>query len=589
VTRRAPLAASVAALVAAVLIAVSGGFMASVGGVRVSARSWQLPAFAGAILVAAWLVAAVRTAMVRVDLAWLEESIEARGRAIAGLVSAAVFVAAVSHATFSASGSDASGYLSQAAMWSRVETRVRDPLVTMTDWPLPPSATAPLGWRPALDRGWQVPTYAPGLPLLAAVPHRLAGTAGVVWVVALSAGLAVWATSTLAWRLGGGTAAVLAALLPATSPTFLIHAFQPMSDVPVTAAWVLCWSFVLADAAPSAGVAAAMAVLIRPNLAPLAAVPWLIVTLRGQRGGRTRRAVRFALPVAAAGGIVAYLQWRWYGSPLTSGYGSARELFSIANVVPNAWLYASWLAQAEAAVLSASIAAVACWCVVRLVAPGARFLDRGGSGSAPGRPGARCLATAGLLTFAAGVIAAYLVYAVFEVWTYVRFLLPAIAVLAAVIGAALARGLQLMTPAARGVAVLLLAVAGAATGLGTARALGVFQVAAVGSRARDAGDLLGRTLTTPAVLLAGEQSGSMRYATGLPIVRWDTLDPASLRLTLSVLEARGYDTWWVLDQFEEPLVRARFAGVPEAALDSAPQIEAGLLMRTRAWRIRRRD
>jgi hypothetical protein len=55
VTRRAPLAASVAALVAAVLIAVSGGFMASVGGVRVSARSWQLPAFAGAILVAAWL------------------------------------------------------------------------------------------------------------------------------------------------------------------------------------------------------------------------------------------------------------------------------------------------------------------------------------------------------------------------------------------------------------------------------------------------------------------------------------------------------------------------------------------------------
>ena len=88
-----------------------------------------------------------------------------------------------------------------------------------------------------------------------------------------------------------------------------------------------------------------------------------------------------------------------------------------------------------------------------------------------------------------------------------------------------------------------------------------------------------------AVLLAGEQSGSMRYATGRPVVRWEALDATSLRAALAALEAHGLDAWWVLDQFEESRVRTRFAGVPEAALDWPPEVEAGRVMRTRAWRI----
>jgi hypothetical protein len=76
--------------------------------------------------------------------------------------------------------------------------------------------------------------------------------------------------------------------------------------------------------------------------------------------------------------------------------------------------------------------------------------------------------------------------------------------------------------------------------------------------------------------------------TGRPIVRWDALDRTSLAAALTFLNARGYDVWWVLDQFEEPLVRSRFVGVPEAGLDSVPDVEAGPLMRTRAWRVKRR-
>ena len=130
-----------------------------------------------------------------------------------------------------------------------------------------------------------------------ALPHAVAGTTGAVLVVVLSTGVAVWATGALAWRLGGGVAALIAATLVATSPTFLYHAFQPMSDVPVTAAWIVCWLQVARAAPASGGLAAAVATLIRPNLAPLAAVPWLVITLAGDRAGLPGRAVRFAVPV----------------------------------------------------------------------------------------------------------------------------------------------------------------------------------------------------------------------------------------------------------------------------------------------------
>ena len=82
-----------------------------------------------------------------------------------------------------------------------------------------------------------------------------------------------------------------------------------------------------------AGIACALAVLIRPNLAPLAIVPLFLAErtnrIRGA-GGDCRRLPRLHAMV-------------WYGSPLQSGYGSADELFSFANIAPNASRYFNWL------------------------------------------------------------------------------------------------------------------------------------------------------------------------------------------------------------------------------------------------------
>jgi hypothetical protein len=143
---------------------------------------------------------------------------------------------------------------------------------------------------------------------------------------------------------------------------------------------------------------------------------------------------------------------------------------------------------------------------------------------------------------------------------------------------------RLVVPA-RGIAVIVAVAAIMASGMGTARRLGVFQVAAVQSRAPAAGALLRERLPLNAVLLASEQSGSMRHETGRPIVRWDELSAAELRQVLAALHARHLEPWWVLDQWEESIVRSRFRDVPEAALDWPPRIDAGALMRTRAWRI----
>lgn len=570
--RRAWLAASLVAGIGSLLIAVSGGFVVSVGGVRVSARSWQFSAAAAALAAVAWLWSAWHARAIDSDLQALGRVLEARGRLMAAAIAGLVLVAAVGFSSFSASGADASGYLSQAAMWAKLATRVPDPLVLIPGWPLAPGGTAPLGWRAALETGWQVPTYAPGLPWLMAVPHAVAGTTGAVLVVLVSAVVTVWATGAIAGRLGGGLAALIAAALIATSPTFLSHAFQPMSDVPVTAAWTMSWLLVARRAPGGAGVAAAIAVLVRPNLAPLAAVPWLVTMLDGGSPGRWGRAVRFAMPVAAAGAAIAVLQWQWYGSPLRSGYGSASELFALANIGPNARLYVAWLWKAESALVLAVALSICLWGLSPLS-------RRCSSGDRLGGM------AAGLSCFAGGVTLAYLVYGVFEVWSYLRFLLPAMAIAAALSGAGLARALRVAPPTWTGPAALALVVATSALGLHTARQLGVFRVAEVTARARQAGDRLSRVLPLNAVLLAGEQSGSMRYATGRPVVRWEGLDAATLGAVLAVLGAQGFEPWWVLDQFEESGVRTRFSGMPEAALDWPPEVEAGPLMRTRAWRI----
>jgi len=506
-----------------------------------------------AVALGAWYVSARRERAVVADLAAAWQRCQ-RHSAIIVAIGLATAVVALTSATHSAAGADASGYISESAMFARGQMFHRDELSDVTRGH-DPFLTSPLGWRPAAE-GLQAPTYPPGLPLLMALPQAMAGATGASLVVIASAVVAVVATGWLAFQLAGSVAGIIAAALLAFTPVFLYQAIQPMSDVPVTAAWMACFALLAArkgagvDAA--AGMACALAVLIRPNLAPLALVPLMVAQHR----------VLFATPVAIAGATLAWLQWTWYGSPLRSGYGSADELFALSNIAPNAARYFSWLI-ATAPVLLLSILAV--------VRKHADHMVRG------------------LAAFAVLVAAAYLVYAVFDEWSYLRFLLPALAVMAVLTASELAAWIDRWQVAARPVLLFVIVIGLTAHALSVARSMGTFRLADQLRRVERVAGMINEDIPPAAVLVAGEQSGSMRYYTERPILRWDAAAPASLAKVTAALETSRRPVYIVLDQWEESLFRARFAGIAAGALDWPPILDAGTSHRTRLWKLSDRE
>ena len=123
--------------------------------------------------------------------------------------------------------------------------------------------------------------------------------------------------------------------------------------------------------------------------------------------------------------------------------------------------------------------------------------------------------------------AAYLFYAVFEVWAYLRFLLPALAV-AMIAVASLVLAPARAQPALRAPLLIVVALALAASNLRAARQLDVFRLADRHARASLAGRYLDVVLPPNAVVVSGEQSGALRYYTGRSIVRWDLATPEAL-------------------------------------------------------------
>jgi hypothetical protein len=565
------LAAILAAV--AVLLAASGGVRATVGGLRLSARS-PLPASLVALAaVGAWWLLARRARSVSADLVGAAAAVERGAPALVIAVAVASAVGSAAFATASAAGADASGYLSEAGQWTSGQLFYREPLAaTVGD----PWLTTPLGWRPGPHAGLQAPTYPPGLPLLMALPHAAGGAAAARWVVTLAAALAVWATGLMATRFAGGIAGVIAAVAIATTPVFLFQSVQPMSDVPVTAAWMLTWLLVLRQASGIgdrgsgvaargdqplglsflAGISCAIAVMIRPNLAPLAAVPLFAI------GFNIRRLVAFSLPVALAGLALMWLQWHWYGSPLRSGYGSADELFTLANIGANAARYSVWLVTTSPLLLAAPAGIWLAW----------------------RQPPSKALAA-----FAALVVAAYLVYAVFEVWSYLRFLLPAMAVAAVFAAMAIAAAIGRLPSPMRVMATLAVILGIAAPGISQARALETFRLADQQRRVAQVANFLSTTLPADGVVVSGEQSGALRYHTGRSILRWDVASPGALAAALAVLNAAGRPVVVALDAWEYEPFRARLGALPAVSLEWPSVFDAGTSHRTRVWRLSDRD
>jgi hypothetical protein len=108
---------------------------------------------------------------------------------------------------------------------------------------------------------------------------------------------------------------------------------------------------------------------------------------------------------------------------------------------------------------------------------------------------------------------------------------------------------------------------------------------ALESRFRAAGAYASRELPANAVVLAVQQSGSVRYHGGRATLAWDGIPANALDAVVGALRARGADVVLALEDGEERAFRDRFAGQRFGALDWPPTAELRGLVRVRFYRI----
>jgi hypothetical protein len=538
------LGVAAAALLLALIVLATGGVVVRLPFIRLTSRDATRPLIAALIAAVLYAVRyrgqfAHDVGRIRSMARFTPASPSWAGAAAAALAFAALFVA-IQWGSFVAAGADASGYVSQAELWLHGDL-VR-PRPTWTDdqpWPRE-WATTPLGYRPALELRMMVPTYSPGLPLLMAVLQGVGGRPAVYYVVPFFGAAGIWLTYLLGSRLAGRQAGLLAALLLLASPSFLHMLVQPMIDVPSAAAWTCALYFAIKPGlrhACAAGVATALAILIRPNIAPLAAVVGLVLVL--QRAG-VRRVAVFALAAAPAAVVVALLNQRYYGSALVSGYGSLAELYAVDRVWPNLTRYTGWLLATQTPAVLLAAASPWVW---------------------PNPPVfRRAIVPIVTLAFPLALLALYLPYYVYGDWSYVRFLLP---------------GLPGLCIGAAGVVVALASRIRSRPGRLVAPWLVAAAVAVYGASYSDgwSGRIKGNNTATlrvvdyipqlpeRSVFVSLTYSGSIHYYTGRDVLRWETLfEPVYIDRAVDHLEAKGHSVYLVNDYGEMNVFRAQFAG-----------------------------
>ena len=474
---------------------------------------------------------------------------------LAGALSVAVLVAGLALGSRAASGGDSYGYVSQAQLWRQGSLIQPAPLARSAKWPNPAETLAPLGYRPARNAFAIVPTYPPGLPILMALARTIGGPCAVYFVVPVSAALLVWLTYVLALRVSDPAVAAGATVLMATSPTLLFMTMWPMSDVPVSAFWMAALVSASGNArrtrAISTGVLTGIAILIRPNLVPLAVVPAALI-LRGAASS-SGTAWRAGAAVAAGAlpfvGAIVALNSLLYGSPLESGYGSISRLYSVDRIGTNFVRHVSWLYESQGPYLLASLVGLALHA----------------------RRGAKALMVWGA-AFLALVWAAYLPYHTFSEWWYLRFLLPAFPIVCvlAVDGVAALAGRYgtRVRVAVIGAFVL----AAAAHGLAFAIEKEIAGLGEGEQRAVETGRFARNDLPSNAMLVAGQHSGSLRYYSGRLTLRYDRLEPDWLDRTVEQLRALNYHPFAVLESWEEAPFRDHFRGQATLALLAAPPV-----------------
>lgn len=546
----------------------SGGFTVGAGAFLLSSKDPIRP-----LLVAVALFLAARVLLPRKSFIALLRAIgggrDGAAERIALAAVAAVAVVSIAWSSRAAGGSDSSCYVLQAEAFANGRVALEPPFEHRILPEATPAMFAPTGFVPSSRAPFTaVPICAPGLAL-AMAGVGVFGRDAIFLVVPVFAAAAVWLTFVLGRRIDDAVTGAAAALTLATSPIFLYQSVQPMSDVPATALWLGAVVLLTPHqrsgptigGSPAtqigAGVCASAAVVMRPNVA-LIVLP-LLLMLPDWRGW-----LRFGLAAAPGLALMAGLNAVRHGSPLSSGYGSTEVLFSFAHVAPNLARYPRWLLETETPFLAAA-----------LLAPWWAWRHR-----------ASLRVVAVLLAAIVLTVATYLAYTVFDDWWYIRFLLPAIPpliVLSVAVCRGAAAGPRRWPAAARDAVVVVLGAAVMIWHIHVATTHHVFELQGLESRFALAGAYVARALPASAVVVAVQQSGSVRYHGHRATISWDGIPPGQLDTTIAALGAAGRRAVIVLEDAEETGFRARFATQQAGQLDWPPRAELHARVRVRIY------
>lgn len=462
------------------------------------------------------------------------------GAIVAAVLAAGLLAITLAFGARTAGGADAFGYVSQAYLWLDGSLHRERAITADVPWPNAAESFTPLGYRPGPGTSI-VPSYSPGVPLFMAALAALFGACGPFVLSPILASLGIWATFTLCRRLTANLAAsTVAALLLATSPVFLVHAMVPMSDVATTTLWTLSlcaltWPGM--GGAAGGGVFAGLAILARPNLAPLAIAGFAASVLWPARPSlriAVHRGAVFALcGVVPAALFIAWLNNHLYGSPLRSGYGETRLLYSWGHAPTNLAAYGRWLFITEGAVLVPALLAA-----VLL------------------RPRIWRSSVIPLVLFCAGLLGSYLFYQPQGGWTLLRFVLPAFPILfaaSAVLWISAAHRVRTWVSPAIVFAVLVM--------LSTARlaphARRIISLGEGENRYTAVAEYVESALPPNAVVFAMQHSGTIGFYSGKPTLRYDWFTAGRLHEALGWLHQHGYRPYLVLENWEEEPFRRR--------------------------------
>jgi len=458
-------------------------------------------------------------------------------------------------------GSDSYGYLSEAELFLNGQVAIDQSFTNALPWAQPRVTFTPLGYRLSDDAsGRIVPIYPPGFPLLLAGAKKIAGDSAKFWIVPISAGLLVFAAFGIGRRLASDAAGLIGAWLVATSPAVLNMSVQTMSDVPAAGVFAAALWLSLADSAPAlaaAGLLSGLGILIRPNLAPLAAALALRFVIELFNPSMRRRALIlgtiFSAGVLAGAGVLAAMNHATYGAALRSGYGSLNGFFAADHIRPNITNYFSWLVESQTWIAIPGLAAI--------FVPSRRLW--------PAAPGRHVVLVAA--TFTAALWGMYLVYMVFDVWWYLRFLLASWPLIMVGVGA-LAMLLTRWRPITRPLVVAGVVALGC-YGVYQSYRYGVFDIWRIERRFIAAGKIAERWTVPNSVIISGHHSGSLRYYAGRMTMRYDMIEHDDVDRVVDWLRNQGVHVYLLVERWELEDIDTRYDKTRAMdAIETAPLV-----------------